>query len=300
MEPRQPHIEHLHERSDAEEGVRSSPADTLMRLIRWILHPVTLLTWLVASVLAAMSGPFGTYNATMPWAFLSAWMILIGSVMVIIFTLFIVLSTSLGEQAGIKLNAWLIVLGSICSGYVLEWLLHEFLAPDAQSIPGMVELTLFVGLIMLVVAVVREFILTHFGSLAQKAKDTGDVETAGAAMPEKPQPRLMHRLPETQGRGLVRLSASGHYTDVVTEDGTHRLRLRFSDALLELEGVDGVVTHRSHWVAKDQIKGLQPDPVRPIVHLANGDQVPVSRSKRSVVEALGLDEIRSSLNDEPA
>ena len=74
----------------------------------------------------------------------------------------------------------------------------------------------------------------------------------------------------------------------MTDRGTEKLRLRLSDAIDEMEPVEGLCTHRSHWVTRAAIAGHVRESGKLFVTLENGDRVPVSRTYRPQLEAEGL------------
>ena len=107
--------------------------------------------------------------------------------------------------------------------------------------------------------------------------------TAGEIAPSRPSskapaPPLLDRLPERLGRNLLHLHMQDHYVEVHTDAGSDLLLLRFRDALREVEGIDGAQVHRSHWVARAAVAGVERRNGRIALRLANGSRVPVSRS----------------------
>lgn len=100
--------------------------------------------------------------------------------------------------------------------------------------------------------------------------------------------RLIRRLPENTSHEVLRLSADGHVVQVVTSVQQFDLRMRFSDAVEEMDSVEGCCTHRSHWVARAAVTGSEVRNGRPALILSNGDVVPVSRKYQPDVEAAGL------------
>ena len=62
-------------------------------------------------------------------------------------------------------------------------------------------------------------------------------------------PVIYQRLPGDVVGDLMAISGSDHTVRVLTDCGSTSIRLRFSDALREVEGVSGLRVHRSHWVA---------------------------------------------------
>jgi DNA-binding LytR/AlgR family response regulator len=80
------------------------------------------------------------------------------------------------------------------------------------------------------------------------------------------------------------LSVRDHYVVVQTDRGQSTLLMRFADALGELDGIEGMRVHRSHWVAKTAVAGLERSGGKVHVRLQDGRLVPVSRSYRDEVE----------------
>lgn len=106
---------------------------------------------------------------------------------------------------------------------------------------------------------------------------------------EPPRPRLMRRLPgPLADASILRLAGRNHVVEVVTDRGTETLRLRLSDAIDEMAPVEGLCTHRSHWVTRAAIAGHVRQSGKLFVTLENGDHVPVSRTFRPRLEAEGL------------
>ena len=89
---------------------------------------------------------------------------------------------------------------------------------------------------------------------------------------------FLARLPERLGRNLLHLHMQDHYVEVHTDEGSDLLLLRFRDAIRELDGLDGAQVHRSHWVARAAVAGVERRSGRIALRLVNGNRVPVSRS----------------------
>ena len=102
-------------------------------------------------------------------------------------------------------------------------------------------------------------------------------------------PRLYGRLPEgTTGR-IMRLTVRDHYVIVCLDTGQeHRLLMRLADAVDEMEHVEGFLTHRSHWVAKESIHTAGKRDAREFLRMTCGAEVPVSKTYRSNVEQAGF------------
>lgn len=105
---------------------------------------------------------------------------------------------------------------------------------------------------------------------------------------QKP-PRLVQRLEGISGAQIARISGRDHYVDIhLTTGVTRSILMRFSDALVEMNGVDGARVHRSHWVAKQAVVGVERDRGRLYVVTTDHTKVPVSRGFRDAAAAAGL------------
>lgn len=103
-------------------------------------------------------------------------------------------------------------------------------------------------------------------------------EPLGAPSGAPPGAPFLDRLPARLGRRLLHLHMQDHYVEAHTEEGSDLLLLRFRDALREVEGIDGAQVHRSHWVARAAVAGVERRNGRIALRLVNGSRVPVSRS----------------------
>ena len=77
---------------------------------------------------------------------------------------------------------------------------------------------------------------------------------------------------------LVAIEANDHYLRVHTDDGAELVPMRLSDAIKELEKVEGFRVHRSWWVAGGAIRLVKWRRGGGEAHLSNDLIVPVSRS----------------------
>lgn len=106
--------------------------------------------------------------------------------------------------------------------------------------------------------------------------------------PEVPPPRFLERLPlRLRHARLVALEAEDHYLRVHTDAGSDLVLLRMVDAIAELDGLAGARTHRSWWVARDAVIGVESGGGRTMLTLAGGLTVPVSRGARPDLAAQG-------------
>ena len=113
-------------------------------------------------------------------------------------------------------------------------------------------------------------------------------ESADAVSPAASDVALLTRLPARLRAELLHLRMQDHYVEVHTAAGSEMLLLRFRDALHEVEGVDGLQVHRSHWVARNAVAKVERwRGGRVVLRLVNGSKVPVSRSFSPVLRSKG-------------
>ncbi len=109
-----------------------------------------------------------------------------------------------------------------------------------------------------------------------------------AAPPEAPPPRFLERLPpRLRGGEIYAVEAEDHYLRLHTSKGQDLILLRLSDAVTELEGIEGAQTHRSWWVAKAAVRDAKRGDGRATLTLANGVEAPVSRAYARTLREAG-------------
>lgn len=103
-----------------------------------------------------------------------------------------------------------------------------------------------------------------------------------------PPPRFLERIPmKLKGAALYAVEAEDHYLRVHTERGSDLILMRLSDAVTELEGIEGAQTHRSWWVAKDAVVEVERGDGRATFVLRDGARAPVSRTFARTLRAEG-------------
>lgn len=90
--------------------------------------------------------------------------------------------------------------------------------------------------------------------------------------------RFMERLPpKLRGAVIYAISSEDHYLRLHTSKGADLILMRLSDAIVELEGLEGAQTHRSWWVARDAVESTRRDGDRVTLMLKGSVEAPVSR-----------------------
>lgn len=101
-------------------------------------------------------------------------------------------------------------------------------------------------------------------------------------------PKFLERLPpKLHGAELWAVEAEDHYLRLHTSKGQDLVLMRLSDAVAELEGLEGAQTHRSWWVARDAIGEVRRADGRAVLTLKNGVKAPVSRTHARALRARG-------------
>jgi hypothetical protein len=100
-------------------------------------------------------------------------------------------------------------------------------------------------------------------------------------------PAFLARLAPDPSRDLLAVEAQEHYIKVYTRQGSELLLYRFKDAVKDLAPY-GLQVHRSHWVARSAIAGVDCSSRALRLTLRNGQQVPVSTAYRGALKLAGV------------
>jgi len=108
--------------------------------------------------------------------------------------------------------------------------------------------------------------------------------TPGGAAP----PAILERAALPQRGRLIALIVEDHYVDIVTDKGKTLVLMRLADAIREAVPVPGLQVHRSHWVALDAVVKTQRSEGKVVLELSNGMKLPVSRGYLPAAKEAGL------------
>ncbi len=95
---------------------------------------------------------------------------------------------------------------------------------------------------------------------------------------------LLARLPLEKRGPLLALSATDHYTEIITAKGRELVLIRLADAIAEAAPTGGLHIHRSHWVAIAAVTSASQTEVA----LSDGTRLPIARARLPAVRAAGL------------
>ncbi|WP_375690730.1 LytTR family transcriptional regulator DNA-binding domain-containing protein [Pseudooceanicola sp. LIPI14-2-Ac024] len=97
-------------------------------------------------------------------------------------------------------------------------------------------------------------------------------------VPTAAAPKFLTRMTPTLGSDIISLTMQDHYVEVTTTRGNQLILIRFSDALDELEPIEGLRLHRSHWAARAHLTGMIREDGKLRATLSDGRSLPVSRT----------------------
>ena len=124
-------------------------------------------------------------------------------------------------------------------------------------------------------------------ALAMLMRRREPAQTHAAALGAPP-PKFLDRLPaRLAGADLWAVEAEDHYLRLHTSLGQDLILMRLSDAVTELEGIEGARTHRSWWVARAAVTGVERADGRATLTLIDGAQAPVSRAYAKALREAG-------------
>ena len=249
-----------------------------------------LLGFGIAVTLLAYLGPFGTWSALTVLDRAEFWSISVGTnwiVALVVFNLTMWAFQSRGWPLWVGL-----VLASLTTalpGTGMVWVVvAAYLDYRPSHGSGIVSLYAQVAVLHLMIGT-AVYLLIEMRMRARGAEvEFSPLEpSADAASPAGPPPDLVARLPAGTRGTLLHLRMQDHYVEVHTDAGMTMLLLRFRDALNEVQGVQGMQVHRSHWVARAAVTGVERRNGRIALRLVNGTRVPVSRSFAPAIKAEG-------------
>lgn len=220
----------------------------------------------VAILILALSGPFGTLEHYNTLERLAYWAIIAPTTYILASGVATLVTISLLRK---KLNSWLAyAAGGTAAGIIVGifvWLFGVFLDQSfGRSFLGL--LTAMTYTIPITIGVTLLFKLSEKPSESETESQIADI-------------RFFERIPKDMGRDLISLNSQDHYVKVTTSIGSELILMRLSDAIIELEGFDGLQPHRSWWIARKHAKQIKTLNGKKVIELSNGDLVPISRAK---------------------
>lgn len=214
----------------------------------------------------AMAGAFGSGGASLT-ARLAYWipMMLLGSVWGLASARLLERFVDLDDRPWLQVAALTLLISGPLS--VIVWAVTGLVFTGrVYPLEALPQLIVPVGVVTLAVSAVNVFV-------SPKRTVQTHAPAAGPAVV-----RFLDRLPpRLRGARLIAVQAEDHYLRLHTDRGSDLILMRLSDALQELEGLEGAQTHRSWWVARDAVRAVERGDGRAALTLDGGLTAPVSR-----------------------
>ena len=219
-----------------------------------------------AGLVLALTGAFNTGGAPL-WLRLAYWVPLMfaGALWAHLCSLLVARFIDLDERPWLSVLALTLVISGPLS--VVVWAVTGPVFNGGMM--PLVALPYMLGPVMTVTAAVSAInvFLARIEPLQTHAAPTGSAPA-----------RFLERLPpKLRGATIRAVQAEDHYLRIHTDRGSDLILMRLSDALEELEGLEGAQTHRSWWVAKAAVRGVSRGDGRATLTLDGDLSAPVSR-----------------------
>ncbi len=146
-----------------------------------------------------------------------------------------------------------------------------------------VSVTVVIALISIPLSIMRAR-REHGAAAAAPAPNIAPLAAAPPAASGSP---FLRRISPRLGSALLAIATEDHYLRVTTELGSELILFRLSDAVAELDPASGQQVHRSYWVARNAVTGIERDGHRTALILRNGEKIPVSRTYLPALRAAG-------------
>jgi hypothetical protein len=253
-----------------------------------LFSKLTLTIWVIATLGAVLAGPFGTFESmdiqmrALYWPAITTSSIMCGYFSYALTRVLFGMKETLLSRLIAGLIGTLLIASDVYA--VSRWGFGI-----GHHAPNYLSLLLWVGFVFYSVILARMVFDKAVEDLSKKnAPSPIQIVIPEAIQTPVRETRLLKRLPDGNHIRILRLTANDHFVHVQTEAGDYPIRMRLRDAILEMDGVEGFLVHRSHWVARSAMVSVERDNGKLSVVLTAGDRVPVSRNYRADVEAIGL------------
>jgi hypothetical protein len=245
--------------------LRWGPYDDMRSWLRGLAITV------VAAVFLAMAGAFESYRAPLFVRF-AYWIVL----MLLGWLWGGIVSRFVFFRFGMPASVWLRVIISslvmsipysavVALAGVLAF--HSHYSP--MELPGLVATVTLISAVMITINVLVD-------------------RRAGATSASYEPPKFLERLPlKLRGADVWAVEAEDHYLRLHTSKGQDLILMRLSDAIAELQGIEGAQVHRSWWVSRAAITDARRGDGRATLTLQDGAEVPVSRTYARLLRERG-------------
>ncbi|MEM7702623.1 MAG: LytTR family DNA-binding domain-containing protein [Pseudomonadota bacterium] len=232
--------------------------------------------WIFALILGvglALIGPFGTFGTMSLPMRLGYWIVLTLCSFAIWWLIELALAAAFGRRGLLFEQLTVLVPFAAINSLFLSALHGAINSVADLAIPVSWTYYFASHLVLSTLVIAPLILLTH--TLLTHVQTRASSDTAQFLTSALP--------PALRGQTPYALSAEGHYVRVHTALGEALITMRFEDALRALAGIDGFQTHRSWWVAREQIIDVKPLGSAYEATLRCGLKVPISRRRKAMV-----------------
>ena len=235
--------------------LRWGPYDDWRGLLRGLAITLT------AAVFLAFGGAFGSASASLPTR-LAYWL----GLMIVGWMWGGFVSRNFFRRTREAQNLWVRILLSALTTSIPYSVVVALVGVYAMH--SHYKLTDIPGLVLTVIAISAVMITLNVMAERQGV-------TLAGTQPAK----FLERLPlKLRGAEVWAVEAEDHYLRLHTSKGQDLILMRLSDAVPELQGIEGAQVHRSWWVAREAITEAVRGDGRATLTLKDGAEVPVSRT----------------------
>lgn len=230
---------------------------------------------LAVAILLAATGGFNNGDAPL-WVRLAYWIpiMCVGGALGTLTSTFIVRIERWAQSQFLSWGLLTVLVGLPMS--LVVWVATALSWSHALTLSLLMEATPGVFLISGVMAAI--FTLLHQAPIETHAHPEKDAEP----------PRFLDRLPlKLRGAQIYAVSAEDHYLRLHTSRGNDMILMRLTDAITELDGIEGGQVHRSWWVAREAIERVSRGEGKAVFHLKGGVEAPVSRTYAKALREAG-------------
>ena len=245
---------------------------------------VELFLMVLAGILLALIGPFGSYELPLTQR-LVLWPLMLLSGYPVFRGLGIV-SRWLGEVTHIPQVIAVplaLAVGALPVTLLVALLWFRVPAGAVLRAPGLGPLYLQVLIVGLIVHVVMHLLFRPAAGHGERppAKPLRAEPPAAATAPEP-------ALPLPPGFGPIRaLKGEDHYVRVIADGREELILMRMRDAIDRIGDAQGLRVHRSWWVARDAVASVRREGRTAVIILTGGHEVPVARDMMPQLRTAG-------------
>lgn len=257
---------------------------------------------LAIGFLLGLFGPFGTY--ALPLGYRLGYWMLFGLAGYAIFRPLVIVGRWLSEALALASFAGVAIaqiVAAVPTTLLVGWLMSGFRIEVVLASSRLSELYAQVLLIGLIIYLLFAYLipqrhpLTEANAVAPFPRTPVSMSVSAPAKCE-PAPLaavaadarsaspLISQLPPGFGPPLA-LRSEDHYVRVIGAGGSQLLLMRLRDAIAALDGLEGMQTHRSWWVARSAITAVERDGRSVRLKLTTGEVAPVSRDAAAQLKA---------------